>query len=293
MTVDSNFNDLFSPDKPAKKTPTRKAVEPDLSDVEESVPEETPKVQATPVRESVSMEIEEPEEDPILPPVKSNPSKSLFSFGVTSDSRDFSPVREVAIGTHVKRFPIEKYKGNVGITSRIGILKAEALYVKYHYEKGIGPFYCFAGKCCTNNGFPMGRYILPCVRYNTDMSGNLIRPVESFEITFLQLPEEKYTQIAGSSKAFDLTNIDFEVTCSDAEFQKLGFANVGAAFWRSNPEMEKRVVEKASRLIPMIKDVIAMSLTEEEYKERRGDVAPSQADPSLGTFSDLIPTTRK
>ena len=290
MTVDSNFQDLFSPDKPARKAPAKKVVEPDLSEVMGMVPAEEPE----PVKEEVTLEFEEPAEDPILPPTRSNPSKSLFSFGVSGNSKDqLSPVQEISIGTHVKRFPIEKYKGMVGVVSRIGILKAEALYVKYHYEKGIGPFYCFAGKCCTNNGFPMGRYILPCVRYNTDLSGNPIRPVENFEITFLQLPEDKYNQIAGSAKAFDLTTIDFEITCSDSEFQKLNFANVGEALWRRNADLEKMVIAKATRFIPMIKDVIATTMTEEEYKERRGEVAPSQADPSLGSFENLIPTTNR
>jgi hypothetical protein len=53
------------------------------------------------------------------------------------------------------------------------------------------------------------------------------------------------------------------------------------------------VIAKATRFIPMIKDVIATTMTEEEYKERRGEVAPPQADPSLGSFENLIPTTNR
>lgn len=280
MTVDSNFEDLFSTEKPARKSTTKK-----------ETPKPQPAPEPEPVEEDTIEDTENSEEESFEPATDTKPGRSLFSFGVGAVADQTSPFQTVPLGKHVKRFPIEKLKGVEGVVYRIGLLAHEALVVKFHYEKGIGPFYCFGGKCCAVNGFPMSRYVLPCVKYNTDLQGKPIQPIENFEISFLQLPEDKYTQIAESAEAYDLTQIDFKVTCSDSEYQKINFTNCGEALWRktiNGLNLEKLVITKAQRLIPLIKDVIAQTLTEEEYKERKGDVAPSQGEANISDFGDLL-----
>jgi len=193
-------------------------------------------------------------------------------------------------GTEVQRYPINRFKASVGPTYRIGIIDRRIAIVRTHWMDDFGYFYCFSGKCCENSGIPSVRYIVPIVLYDTDMIGQIISA--KFDIMYMSLAEDEYKALKTLDSNIPIDTLDFLLTCSDQQYQKIHMQNVGPATWRQYPQLTAPVMEKwngnPQMGVPALKNllptVIARVLSEAQFiKLLSGEQSQGTSLPQHGT----------
>jgi hypothetical protein len=158
-------------------------------------------------------------------------------------------VGSLDFGQQRPRWPMNKFKGVMGKTQRIGVLsleKGDWFALPEHFISTARTYvYCFEGSCCTH-GSPKTMYVIPVVTYlDLDSQGNVTSDRVAYE--FLSLSEKKYKDLVAISKWAPLLEIDLFVTCENDQFQDIKFNIVGAngaatkAVWKMNPQFQQVV----------------------------------------------------
>jgi len=175
-----------------------------------------------------------------------------------------SMLEEVDLGTKVVPAAIQKYRGALGVRDVISVVSRKIQVAKAHYQDGVGYFHCFRGSCCENLGFAKIRYILPIVHYTGD-NKKYGMPVY---LKFLFLAKEAYEEefLVMDELREDITKLDILVTCSDEQFQKLNFKEVGPAVWRNSNEIKQVLVNEQPSYKKLITMSVARILDEQTYQ---------------------------
>lgn len=197
-------------------------------------------------------------------------SNTNLSFGKEYDDASIDIEKD-----DVKFAEIERYTGTSKRIDRISPVFGRALPVRYHQEEGMPPFYCFEGVCCKNSDLK-NRFIIPIIQYDTDKDG---KPISAkFEIKYLRLPLKAYKWWKTlAAQGIDITTKDYIVACEDDTYQKLTFTPLDTAMWRKNADFEAKVLAEAAKLMPKIAGCVARTITEEEYRQQRGESGTSDA----------------
>lgn len=163
---------------------------------------------------------------------------------------------EIDFGDKISYSPISRYKGKKDKRDLVQILSLNPLAVRYHYEAGVGYYYCYGGGCC-NRGNPVNiRYVFPIVVFDTDVRGKIVS--DNFEISYLQLGSEAYENLILKYEInADLGERAILISCSDEKYQRLSLEVAGESPLKTKPELQKLVLESYQELRPHIPASIA------------------------------------
>jgi hypothetical protein len=189
----------------------------------------------------------------------------------------------VEFGATMSKFPIDRDKFSKGIVYRRGIVSREVMIAKYHWEEGIGAYFCFGGVCCERRGAPQLRYIVPVVAYDADPKTAQPRS-RDFELYYLQLSEEKYTVLKDIDMSVHVETLDYLIRCNDDKYQDISIQNIGPALWRSDSMMYQAVMTKYNEVKKFISMSIATNISAEDYLRKVNQINQFYANPNPQAF---------
>jgi hypothetical protein len=189
----------------------------------------------------------------------------------------------VEFGATMSKFPIDRDKFSKGIVYRRGIISREVMIAKYHWEEGMGAYFCFGGVCCERRGAPQLRYIVPVVAYDSDPITAQPRS-RNFELFYLQLSEEQYTMLKDIDMSVHVEMLDYHIRCSDDKYQKISIQNIGPALWRSDSMMYQAVMAKYNEVKKFIPMSIATNISAEDYLRKINQINQFYANPNPQAF---------
>lgn len=91
-----------------------------------------------------------------------------------------------------------------------------------------------------------------------------------YELVPWVFSDKMYQKLNTANKEFPLKEHDILVSCDNEEFQNLIIQSCNACFWRSKPELEKKIMEESDPLFEKVGSNLASDLSIEEIKELLG-----------------------
>jgi len=171
--------------------------------------------------------------------------------------------QEIELGEKLSYSPIKRCKGKKDKREMVQLLSSRPLAVRYHFEKGIGFYYCFGGSCC-ERGNPLNiRYVFPIVLFNTDVRGKIVS--NDFEVQYLQLGSEAYDNLILKFEVNpDLLDRLILISCNDEKYQRLSMEVAGESPLKKDEEWRKLVEASYQELRPHIPTSIARLVSNEK-----------------------------
>jgi hypothetical protein len=174
----------------------------------------------------------------------------------------------------------EKYKGKKNEVHRAGIVftdpKALFAGAKIHYKDRF--FLCKHGVCCDKLGSPKYRIGCVLIKYSTDKSGVLNKPLDYTIYPWL-FSEPNFLKLKTLNNEFPLTTHDVTISCSNEEYQHLDITPCKESVWHMREELTAKVLEDAKPVWDYVKKSLASDLSVEEIKDLLSMGSPA-ADPS-------------
>jgi len=143
----------------------------------------------------------------------------------------------------------------------------------FHYDEANKKiFMCLDPKkkdkiCCKKLGDPKKKSVTVVAVYRTDKYGKVVDPID-FDVKPWRVAPKRLRQLTNKDDKFPLIKHDIEFTCTDAKFQNADieiYPNQ-TPLWRSTPELEKKALDKAEGLWPILGTYIGQDLDEEDVR---------------------------
>lgn len=184
----------------------------------------------------------------------------------------------------------KKYKGKSGRVDRVGIVFAEgqsacvgsACHFKDRY------FLCKSTKekkeiCCLHSyegNLPKSRIACILVVYDiVEKDGK--KSLRGYELLPWIFSDTMYSKLRNMGKEWPLDKHDITLTCTNEEFQNIEPMACKESFWRSKPELMKKIIAEASEMRKTLSRQLGADLSVTEIREQLGIDAPGSDDAAV------------
>lgn len=204
--------------------------------------------------------------------------KEKMDIGLALGSFEIDPTllggtaQVVALGQKVGNRLLEKYKGKEGIKDRIAFITTNPVVIKFHYIQDVGYIQCFGGECCEiDESEAKVRYLFPIIQYKK-VEGKKLTEAYKYEIKVLSAGADLYENIVNNHESLiedeidgGIVGVDFNVTCTDENYQKLTLIPAKASLWKTNEEIINFLKENWENIVKHIAEAVARPMTAEKF----------------------------
>jgi hypothetical protein len=184
----------------------------------------------------------------------------------------------------------KKYKGKVGRVDRVGIVYAEGqsscVGATCHFKDRY--FLCKSTKdkkeiCCLHSyEGNMSKTRVACILVVYDIGQkdgkNVLRGYELLPWIF---SDTMYVKLKNLGKEWPFDKHDLTLTCTNDDFQTIEPNPCKESFWRSKPELQKKVIAEAAEMRKTLSRQLGADLSVTEIREQLGIDAPGSDDAAV------------
>lgn len=192
----------------------------------------------------------------------------------------------------------KKYKGKMGRTDRVAIVFADgeapcvgsAVHFKDRY------FLCKSTNdkkeiCCLHsyeNNMPKMRIACILIVYEiAEKEGKV--SLRGYELLPWIFGETQYQKLNKLGKEWPLDKHDLKLTCTNDEFHSIDVINCKECFWRSKPELQKKILAEAAEIRKTLSRQLGADLSVTEIREQLGIDAPGADDAAIDvSLGDVV-----
>jgi hypothetical protein len=180
----------------------------------------------------------------------------------------------------IKSNKFKSYKGKEGETNRVGIIftTKKEMYkgALIHYNDKY--FVCKSEKggtkqiCCTasyKGNKPKWRIGAVVIVYHIQNKDGKDR-LTGYELMPWVFGETMYNTLKEIDKESPLESHDLKLKCKNEDFQNMDIITCGNSIWRTNAELQKKVLAEFPALVEDVKSNLGQDLNLEEIKELLG-----------------------
>lgn len=187
----------------------------------------------------------------------------------------------VAMGTKVSTRMLEKYKGTEEGIDRVAFIIDTPIVIKFHYfgedAGNMGYIQCFNGDCCEFDPSPAKvRYLFPIIKYHSNQKGACSVDCD-YEVQVLSAGQDLYAALVTAHETSiedggsGITQFDYKIQCTDAQYQKLTFTATQKSVWKERPDIIADIKEKWEAIAKNITKAIAKPISPANFAEIMND----------------------
>lgn len=218
-------------------------------------------------------------------------TKDKMDIGLSLGSFEIDPMllggtaQVVSLGTKVGNRFLEKYKGKEGIKDRIAFITTNPVVIKFHYIPDVGYIQCFGGACCEEDESEAKvRYLFPIIQYKK-VEGKKLTEAYKYEVKVLSAGADLYENIVNNHESLiedeiegGIVGVDFNVTCTDENYQKLTLIPAKASLWKSNEEIISFLKESWENIVKHLAEAVARPMTAEKFAKVMNHLTAAEVD---------------